>query len=37
MTLIDESVWSAQIFSGGWAGMDLGTGRDASVIAPYPF
>lgn len=34
MALMDESVWRGKIFSGGWVGGDLGTGRDAPVIEP---
>jgi hypothetical protein len=31
---MDESVWRGTIYSGGWVGGDLGTGRDAPFIEP---
>jgi benzaldehyde dehydrogenase (NAD) len=38
MALMDESVWRGKIYSGGWAGADLGgelgSGLDAPVIEP---
>jgi hypothetical protein len=34
MAFMDESVWRGKIYSGGWVGGDLGTGRDAPVIEP---
>ena len=34
MAFMDEWVWRGKIYSGGWVGGDLGTGRDAPVIEP---